>query len=112
MIIENNALKGIKSELSHLDDVSSRIGFIRNQWEYTRATYDYKITYEGQDYYLRLDTRAVEGKLEQPHAVLQVGDAYIGRATFPHGLSYNESFPAHVLKAAESKLAELANLLK
>lgn len=109
MIVENNALKGIKSELNHLDDVSSRIGFVRNQWEYYRATYDYQITYDGNDYFLRIDTRAVEGKLEQPHAVLQVNDAYIGRATYPHGLNYNEPIPAQVLKAAETKLAELAN---
>jgi len=112
MIIENNALKGTKSELNHLDDISSRLGFVRNQWEYYRATYDYKITYGEHDYYLRIDSRAVEGKLEQPHAVLQIQDAFLGRATFPHGLSYNESIPAQVLKAAETKLAELANILK
>lgn len=111
MIIENNALKGIKSELSHLDDVAFRLGFTREQWEYYRATYDYKITYEDQEYYLRIDTRAVEGKLEQPYAVLSIGDAFIGRWTFPQGLNYNEPIPAHVLKAAESKLAELANVL-
>ncbi len=112
MIIENNALKGIKSELGHLDDVSSKLGFVRGQWEYYRATYDYKIAHGGDDYYLRVDTRAIEGKLEQPHAVLQIGEAFIGRATFPHGLNYEDPIPAEVLKAAETKLQELANVLQ
>jgi len=112
MIIENNPLKGIKSELNHLDDVASQLGIIRNQWEYYRATYDYLIPYQGDEYYLRIDTRAIEGKLEQPHAVLQINDAYIGRATFPHGLTYSEPIPAQVVKAAENKLTELANHLK
>lgn len=112
MIIENQTLKGIKSELSHLDAVSERLGFVRNQWEYYRATYDYKITYDGDDYFLRVDTRVVDGKLEQPHAVLSIHDAYIGRATFPHGLDYHGAIPAQVLKAADTKLTELSNVLK
>lgn len=111
MIIENNPLKGIKSELAHLDEISSKLGFVRGQWEYYRATYDYKISHDGEDYFLRVDTRSIEGKLEQPYAVLQIGDAFIGRATFPHGLNYEEPIPAEVLKAAETKLKELANVL-
>lgn len=111
MIIDNNPLKGIKSELRHLDEVTTRLDIIRNQWENYRATYDYKITFEEHDYYLRIDTRAVEGRLEQPHAVLQINDAYVGRATFPHGLVYDEPIPAQVLKAAENKLTELAQSL-
>jgi hypothetical protein len=112
MIIESNPLKGIKSELSHLDKVSSRLGFVRNQWEYNRATYDYQIKYDGNDYYLRIDTRAIEGKLEQPHAVLNIQEAYIGRATYPQGLNYTDPIPAEVLRSAETKLTELANVLQ
>lgn len=43
MIIEKNGLLGLKSDLAHLDDVSSKLGFVRWQWEYTRATYDLKL---------------------------------------------------------------------
>lgn len=112
MIIENNALKGIKSELAYLDEVSTKLGFVRNQWEYYRATYDYQIEHGGETYFLRMDTRCIEGRLEQPHAVLQIGDAFIGRATYPHGLNYEDPIPAEVLKAAQTKLQELANVLK
>jgi hypothetical protein len=113
VIIENNEIKGIKSELNHLDDIAENLGFVRWQWEYTRATYDYKIEDPESDnvYYLRFNTRAVEGKLENPHAVLKIEDIYIGRATFPHGLDYQSPVPQKVLNTAEQKLSELKKQL-
>jgi hypothetical protein len=111
MILENTGLDGIKSELAHLDDVTDKLGFVRWQWEYNRATYDYKITEDGNDYYLRINTRAVEGKLEDPEAVLAIEVAYIGRATFPHGLDYDSPISESVLKQARRKLDELKNSL-
>lgn len=113
MIIENTGIKGAKSELGHLDDVMEKADFIRWQWEYYRATYDYQIQdqKDNDTYYLRINTRAIEGKLENKYAVLEIGDAYIGRATFPHGLDYNSSIPDQVLRTAEQKLAELKQAL-
>jgi hypothetical protein len=111
MILENTGLDGIKSELAHLDDVTDKLGFVRWQWEYNRATYDYKITEDGNEYYLRINTRAVEGKLEDPEAVLAIEAAYIGRATFPHGLDYDSPIADSVLKQARRKLDELKNSL-
>lgn len=109
MIIENTGIKGAKSELSHLDSVMEKTGFVRWQWEYNRATYDYPI-HDGKNnetYYLRVSARVVEGKLENPFAVLQIGDAYIGRATFPHGLDYDSPIPSEILHAASQKLNQL-----
>ncbi|GIQ68703.1 hypothetical protein DUZ99_04025 [Xylanibacillus composti] len=111
MIIENNDLKGLKSELSHLDAVTESLGFVRWQWEYYRATYDWKLEMDGQEYYLRVNTRAIEGKLESPSAVLELQDAYIGRATFPHGLEYESAVPDSVRKQAEEKLKQLKDKL-
>lgn len=111
MILENTGLEGIKSELGHLDDVTDKLGFVRWQWEYNRATYDYKIMADGHDYYLRINTRAVEGELENPEAVLAIEAAYIGRATFPRGLDYDSPIADHVLKQAKEKLSELQNRL-
>lgn len=113
MIIENNGLKGIQSELGHLDDIADKLGFVRWQWEYRRATYDCKFEDKAtnSEYFLRVNTRAVEGKLEDPYAVLQIEDTYIGLATFPHGLDYAAPIPDAVLKAAEQKLAQLEEQL-
>jgi len=111
MIMDNSAIKGAKSELRYLDDVMDRSGFIRWQWEYKRATYDCKIREGSDTYYLRINTRAVEGKLEDPHAVLAIEDAYIGKAVFPHGVDYNAPIPDRVLQTAQGKLDQLKSVL-
>ncbi|UUZ85794.1 YugN-like family protein [Paenibacillus sp. P26] len=109
MIIENNGVKGLKSDLAHLDDVMEQLGFVRWQWEYYRATYDLKIEDKAnrEDYFLRINTRVESGKLESPYAVLYIEDVYIGRATFPHGLDYQSPIPDSIMKTANGKLAEL-----
>ncbi|TCZ79444.1 hypothetical protein E0485_06180 [Paenibacillus albiflavus] len=113
MIIEATSLKGLKSELSYLDEITSELGFVRWQWEYYRATYDLKIEDKSTnaDYYLRVNTRVESGKLESPYAVLYIEDTYIGKSSFPHGLDYNTPIPAQVLKIADQKLAELQRML-
>jgi hypothetical protein len=114
VIIDNQLLKGLKSELSYLDETMDKLGFVRWQWEYYRATYDCKFEDRttSSEYFLRVNTRVLEGKLESPHAILTVEDIYIGLATFPHGLNYNTSIPDAVLKAANQKLDELHKALK
>jgi hypothetical protein len=113
VIIENTGLKGLKSELAHLDEVTSNLGFVRWQWEYYRATYDLKIEsmMSGEDYFLRVNARVIEGKMESPHAVLTVEDIYIGIATFPHGLDYDSEIPQAVLNTSKQKLSELKKQL-
>jgi hypothetical protein len=113
VIIENNGVKGLKSDLAHLDEVTTNLGFVRWQWEYTRATYDLKIDDKASrsEYFLRLNTRAESGKLESPYAVLNIEDVYIGKATFPHGLDYQSPVPDSVMKTATQKLAQLKTQL-
>lgn len=107
MIIENNGLKGLKSDLAHLDEVTEKLGFVRWQWEYYRATYDLKMESNGKDYFLRINTRVESGKLESPYAILYIEEVYIGVATFPHGLDYQSPIPDSVMKIAQQKLAQL-----
>jgi len=109
MIIENSGLNGLKSELGYLDEVTEKAGFFRGQWEYYRATYDLKLedSASGNVYYLRINTRAVEGKLEQPHAVLVIEDVYIGRATFPHGLEYESEIPKPIMNTVNNVIKSL-----
>ncbi|GIO40702.1 MULTISPECIES: YugN family protein [Paenibacillus] len=112
MIVENSGLDGLKSDLAYLDESAEKVGFIRWQWEYYRATYDYKIEFEQDEYFLRINTRAIEGKLERPDTVLAIEAVYMGRATFPHGLEYESEVPAQVMKTASARLAELKQLLE
>lgn len=113
MIIENSGLIDLKSELGYLDEVAEKVGFIRWQWEYYRATYDLKIieNQTSSEYFLRIKTRAIEGKLENPHAVLIIEDVYIGLATYPRGLDYESPIPKQILDQAKKKLDQLKSLL-
>ncbi|RUT36269.1 hypothetical protein EJP77_04575 [Paenibacillus zeisoli] len=112
MIFENTGLDGIKSDLAYLDESAEKVGFVRWQWEYYRATYDYKIEDNNSEYFLRINTRALEGKLERPDTVLAIEAVYMGRATFPHGLEYESPIPSQVLSQANQKLNELKKLLE
>jgi hypothetical protein len=112
-MILDTGLNGMRSDLAHLDETSEKLGFVRWQWEYRRATYDLKLVdrASGEDYFLRISTRAIEGKLENPAAVLEIEHVYLGRATFPHGLDYESSVPQPILNAATSRVQELKKLL-
>jgi hypothetical protein len=112
LIIEGSGLNGLQAELADWDEASSQLGFVRWQWEYYRATYDLKIEAGKTEYFLRINTRAIEGKLESPAAVLEGESMYIGIATFPHGLDYEAAVPDSVLKIANQKLAALKQLLQ
>ncbi|CAM4253904.1 YugN family protein [Paenibacillus tarimensis] len=113
MIIENSGLEGKTSDLAHLDESTHKLGFVRWQWEYYRATYDLKLEDRSNqaEYFLRINTRAIEGKLESPHAVLQIESVYIGRATFPHGMEYESPVPKPILNTATQRLQDLKALL-
>ncbi|WP_422660473.1 YugN family protein [Paenibacillus sp. EC2-1] len=114
MIFENTGLDGLKSDLAYLDESAEKVGFVRWQWEYYRATYDLKIEDKKSEseYFLRINTRAVEGKLEKPDTVLQIEAVYLGKATFPHGLEYETPAPQPVMNLANKKLQELKSLLE
>lgn len=113
MIFENTGLVGLQSDLQYLDESAEKAGFIRWQWEYYRATYDCKIEdkQNGDEYFLRFNTRVIEGKLEKPDAVLAIEAVYLGRGTFPHGLDYESPVPQPVLDIAGKRIADLIQLL-
>lgn len=114
MIFENTGLVGLTSDLLYLDGNAAKAGFIRWQWEYYRATYDCKIEdrQNGSEYFLRVNTRAVEGKLEKPDSMLAIEAVYLGKATFPHGLEYESPVPHPVPDTASKRILELKELLE
>ncbi|MFD2116931.1 YugN family protein [Paenibacillus yanchengensis] len=109
MIIDNSGLNGVQSELHYLDANAEKIGFVRWQWDYYRATYDLKLTdrSSGSDYYLRVNTKAIEGKLENPHAMLEIEHVYMGLSTYPRGLDYDATIPKHIVDTANQRLQML-----
>ncbi|MBG9734010.1 YugN family protein [Paenibacillus alvei] len=111
MIIENSGLIGLESDLAYLDEAMEKLGFVRGQWEYYRATYDLKLEAGSEDYYLRINTRVKEGKLEKPDAVLAIEAVYMGRASFPHGLDYETPIPQAQLNTATQRLHQLKEAL-
>lgn len=113
MIIEQSGLIGMTSDLEHLDESADKLGFVRWQWEYNRATYDLKLQdrANGDDYYLRVNARAIEGRLESPYAILSIESVYIGKAARPQGVDYDAPIPAPILDTAKQRLEELKSLL-
>jgi len=113
VLIEEPNVKGIQASLQRLDRTADKLGFVRWQWEYYRATYDYKIEdrQSNAEYFLRVNARVTRGKLERPDAELVLTDAYIGKATFPHGLDYQSPIPEPVMAVARKKLSELREAL-
>jgi hypothetical protein len=113
MIIETSGLKGLKSDLEHLDEVTTKLGFVRWQWEYYRATYDLKIIdpTTNAEYFLRTNARVELGKLEAKDAILVIEDSYIGITTFPHGLDYELPVPEPILTIAKQALTKLTQQL-
>jgi len=95
MIIEQTGLNGLTSDLEHLDESAEKLGFVRWQWEYNRATYDLKLEdkRKRRRLFLRISTRAVEGKLESPDAILSIESVYIGRARSRTDSITNRRFP-------------------
>jgi len=113
VIIEAAGLKGLKCDLAYLDEVTDKLGFVRWQWEYYRATYDLKFEDKVQqsEYFLRINARVESGKLEKPDTILFLEDAYMGKVTFPHGLDYSATVPNEILNAAKQKLTQLQQQL-
>lgn len=112
MMIDNTGLDGVKSDLAFLDETAEKAGFVRWQWEYYRATYEYKIEDNKTEYYVRMNTRVVEGKLEKPDTILVIEAVYMGKATFPHGLDYETPIPTVIQGIANKKLQQFKEMLE
>ncbi|WP_126427626.1 YugN family protein [Brevibacillus marinus] len=107
MVIADSGIANIEIHLGELDQLMKQLGFVRWAWDYQHATYDYKIEDKNGVYYLRVKANAIEGKLEDPDALLKLEEPYIGKHLFPHGLDYEAPIPDKVLSAANQALSRL-----
>lgn len=110
MKIEETGLDEKEAVLADLDDFMEEVGFVRWAWDYKRATYDYKFEDKesGHTFYLRVPTACIKGEIEEVgkgnESLMKIGQPYIGRHTYPHGLDYAFDFPAYILDSAKAKL--------
>lgn len=115
MYFENTNLEGKTVKFALLEHIAKSLGLLRSeQWDYERATYDYKFEnmVTGDVYYLRVPAIAIEGMVEQSHAVMKLGKPYIGKHYYPHGLEYDEEFPEDIIKTCNEKLNQFAEKLE
>ncbi|GAA4710098.1 YugN family protein [Brevibacillus fulvus] len=104
MVIKDTGIAAKQVLLADLDHYTSEAGFVRWAWDYNHATYDLKLEDKGSVYYLRIQANVVEGKIEDPHTLLELEEPYMGKHLFPHGLDYDSPVPDNVLQTAKRKL--------
>lgn len=113
MILNDAKTIGVKKEFGELEQLMKGMGFVRWSWDYGKATYDYKMTLDGVDYYLCLRGVVVNNKrLEHPKALLKLEQPYFARHFFPHGLDKEAEVPAGLQDEVNAKLVELTKVFK
>ncbi|MDQ0231300.1 YugN family protein [Metabacillus malikii] len=115
MRIENTGLEGVTIDLELLDDIAENIGLVRaGQWDYERVTYDRKIEFKGDIFYLRVQGYAIEGEVDGKHAVIKLITPLLGKHYYPHGVEYGEGehFPNTVLNTSKKLLNDLSEAIK
>lgn len=111
MVIKETGLANKEVLFADLEHFMHALDFYRGAWDYNHATYDLKLEDKGTVYYLRVQANVIEKKLEDPHALVQLEDPYIGKHLFPHGLDYDAPIPDSVQQAAKRKLQVLNDKL-
>ncbi|UFJ42961.1 YugN-like family protein [Brevibacillus humidisoli] len=111
MVIADTGIANAEIHLAELDHMMKELGFVRWAWDYQHATYDFKIEEKEDVYFVRVQADATEGALEDPDTLLKLGEPYIGKHLFPHGLDYEAPVPDKVMTAAKQALSRLKQKL-
>jgi hypothetical protein len=115
MKFEDTELEGQVVDFSRLTEVMSDHGFVlAGQWDYERATYDYKFEMLKDIYYLRVQAYAVEGDIGRRHARVKLLSPLLGKHYYPHGVEYGdkEQFPNNVIQKSKQLLKNVSDDLK
>ncbi|TLS37661.1 YugN family protein [Pseudalkalibacillus caeni] len=115
MKFESTGIDGTIVQFSILDHIMHENGFtLAGQWDYERVTYDHKFEdmTNGDVYYLRIPGLAIEGEVESPYAVVKLGQPYLGKHYYPHGVEYDEEFPKGVVNSCNKRLQNLKEQLE
>ncbi|MEW9502027.1 YugN-like family protein [Jeotgalibacillus marinus] len=78
MIEVKSSLKGFKTTLYKLETILKPLGFsIGGNWEYDHGYFDYPLSKEGSYVYVRIPFTAIEGELDRPGVVVELGTPFI-----------------------------------
>lgn len=113
MVLTEAGLKGITGEFGFVERVMNQAGFVRGgAWDYNKASFDLKLEGTESVYYLRVQSHAVKGQIENPKAVVELENPIFLRHFFPHGLAeiteIPDEFKERVQQAIEHIKKELA----
>lgn len=113
MILENSGLEGIQNTFGTINQTMKRMGFYPS-WDYHKVTFDLKLEEKGvePEFYLRIPARVVEGSMDSPKCVLELGTPVIALHYYPHGLDYDAPVPEPLKKQTTDRVKRLAALLK
>ncbi|TSB46297.1 YugN family protein [Alkalicoccobacillus porphyridii] len=114
MKFDEIGFEGQEVKFSHVRHAAEASGFVlAEQWDYERATFDYKILNQGDTYYLRVPAYSIKGDIPTNDAICRLMSPVLGKHYYPHGVEYEgESFPESVINRAHSKLDLLKHTLE
>lgn len=110
--IETN-LVGQEFAFAEVDDVLHELGFIRGgKWDYHYATYDYPLalTKLDESVYLRIETRPVEGRIEEDNCVVKIDQVCIIGGLYQHGVQDTVKVDRAMLNRSRELLEKFAAL--
>ncbi|GGE19474.1 hypothetical protein GCM10011571_21760 [Marinithermofilum abyssi] len=107
MVLEDAGIKGIQKEFGSLEKEMKRLGFVRWAWDYDKASFDMKFEGKESDYYLRIQAHVIQGKLENPKAVVEMDHPVFLRHIFPHGLDPDTEIPEEFKKTVDEVLGKV-----
>lgn len=87
MIEISSKLNGQSFELYDLEQKLKPLGYsIGGNWEYDHGSFDYKIDSEDGYQFLRVPFKAVDGQLDSPNTMVQVGTPFLLAHKYQVGL--------------------------
>lgn len=97
-------------------DVMRDHGFIfGEQWDYERATFDFKMPDESDPgtFYLRVPVFTVNGDIPHDETLVKLMTPMLGRHYYPHGVEYGEEegFPDKIINRSKQKLSTIDEAL-
>ncbi|BAC13400.1 YugN family protein [Oceanobacillus iheyensis] len=117
MKLENTGIENTVIDIQSLDHITAKHAFIRaGQWDYERATYDYKIGSNEKNvtYYIRIMAHSKEGDVDKRSAVVTLLPPLVGKHYYPHGVEYGdgEDFPESIVERANTLLKKVSDELQ
>lgn len=103
--MEDAGLKGITKPFGEVEKVMGEAGFVR-AWDYSKASFDLKLSAGEVTYYLRIQAHVVNGRLENPQATVELENPVFLRHFFPHGLT-EDTVPEELKEQVEQVLNQV-----